>query len=55
MEIVRALATPRAKVLMTSTKTRLAESLMRSGYTRAEVAEKLGVSLTTLDRATTEE
>lgn len=45
---VRALATPRSKVLMTSAKTARAKRMLASGYTQAEVADALGVSLTTL-------
>lgn len=47
-ERVRALATPRERTLMTSTKVRRAQSMLASGYTQAEVADALGVSLTTL-------
>lgn len=52
MEIVRNLATPRIKVLMTTAKTRRAQQMLESGYTRAEVAQHLGVSISTLDAAT---
>lgn len=52
MDIVRDLATPKTQVLMTSAKTNRAKSMLASGYTRAEVAEQLGVSLSTLDEAT---
>lgn len=45
---VKQLATPRAKVLMTSAKTARAQSMLAQGYTQAEVAGALGVSLTTL-------
>jgi hypothetical protein len=48
---VRELATPRPKLLMTSAKTTQAKTLLAKGYTRGEVASKLGVSLTTLDRS----
>lgn len=51
MDKVRELATPRPKVLMTTTNTRRAQSLLSQGYTRAEVASRLGVSVSTLDRA----
>ncbi len=54
LESVRALATPRRDLLMTSAKTRRAQSMLASGYTRAEVADALGVSLTTLDTGTSE-
>lgn len=44
----KALATPRTKLKMTSTKVSRAKAMLMSGYTQAEVAENLGVSLTTL-------
>lgn len=49
---VRELAAPKSSKLMTSAKTSRAKSMLASGYTRAEVARALGVSLTTLDEAT---
>lgn len=52
MDLVRDLATPREARLMTPTKTNRARSMLASGYTRAEVAAALGVSLSTLDEAT---
>jgi predicted transcriptional regulator len=51
-EIVRQHATPREQYLMTSPRTARARQMLASGYTRAEVAEALGVSITTLDQAT---
>jgi hypothetical protein len=51
MDQVREFATPRPKLLMTSAKTQQAKALADLGYTRAEIASKLGVSLTTLDRS----
>lgn len=51
-DVVKKLATPRREILMTSVKTARANSMLASGYTRAEVAKALGVSLTTLDSAT---
>lgn len=54
MDIVRNLATPHTALLMTTAKTQRAQSMLASGYTRAEVADALGVSLTTLDTATSE-
>ncbi len=53
IDVVRELATPRTKVLMTTSNTQRAQSLLASGATRAEVAVQLGVSLTTLDRGMT--
>ena len=52
MDSVRALATPRTPLLMSGSMTSRAKSMLASGYTRAEVADALGVSLTTLDTAT---
>lgn len=49
MDVVKELATPRTKTLMTSAKSTRARSMLASGYTRAEVADAIGVSLTTLD------
>lgn len=54
LDVVRSLATPRTVQLMTAAKTQRAQSMLASGYTRAEVADALGVSLTTLDTATNE-
>ena len=45
---VKQLATPKADVLMTPAKKQRAASMLASGYTQAEVAAHLGVSLTTL-------
>lgn len=52
MDTVKALATPRTPVLMTPSLTARAKQMLNSGYTRAEVADALGVSTTTLDVAT---
>lgn len=49
MDVVRALATPRAPRLMTPAVTSRAKSMLASGFTRAQVADQLGVSITTLD------
>jgi hypothetical protein len=48
LDLVRKLSTPRTKLLMTSTKTARANAMLAAGYTQAEVADALGVSLTTL-------
>jgi predicted transcriptional regulator len=48
IEAVKKLATPKTQLLMTSTKKLRAQSMLNSGYTQAEVAKQLGVSLTTL-------
>lgn len=52
LESVRKLATPRTQKLMTPTATNRAKTMLASGFTRAEVARQLGVSLSTLDDAT---
>lgn len=51
IEIVRELATPRAKIKMTPTKLSRAKTMDSLGYTQAEIADALGVSLTTLKDA----
>lgn len=51
MEKVKEFATPRSQILMTPTKASKAAGLLSAGYTRAQVAKQLGVSLTTLDVA----
>ncbi len=48
LETVKKLATPKSSVLMTSAKLARAQTMLNSGYTQAEVADALGVSLTTL-------
>jgi ATP/maltotriose-dependent transcriptional regulator MalT len=48
LDQIKMLATPKTKVLMTSTKTQRALGMLASGYTQAEIADALGVSLTTL-------
>ena len=48
LDRVRKLATPKIDKLMTSTKTLRAKAMLASGATQAEVAQALGVSLTTL-------
>lgn len=50
LDRVKALATPRTPVLMTSTKKTRARAMINSGYTQAEIADALGVSLTTLKK-----
>lgn len=48
IEQVKALATPRTALLMSSAKTSRARAMTASGYSQAEIAAALGVSLTTL-------
>jgi hypothetical protein len=47
---VRELATPRTQLAMTSTKIARAKQMVASGYTQAEIADALGVGLTTLKK-----
>lgn len=49
-EQIKEYATPKSKLLMTDTKINKAKAMLNGGYTRAEVAAALGVSLSTLDR-----
>lgn len=51
METVKKLATPRAANLMTATKKARADAMIRSGFTQSEIAEALGVSLSTLKQS----
>jgi len=55
IETVRKLATPRVETKMSTAMTNRAKVMLDSGYTRAEVADQLGVSLSTLDRSTSGE
>jgi hypothetical protein len=48
IEHIKKLATPKQQLLMTSTKKARAEAMMRTGYTQSEIAQQLGVSLSTL-------
>lgn len=47
---VKELATPRSDLKMTDAKTNRAKVMLASGYTQAEVADALGVSVTTLKK-----
>lgn len=53
-ESIKMLALPKESIKMTPTKLRRAESMFKSGYTQAEVADALGVGLTTLKVALNE-
>lgn len=55
MDVIRKLATPRTPKLLNATRTNQAKLLLDSGYTRSQVADRLGVSLSTLDKAIGEE
>jgi predicted transcriptional regulator len=48
LDQVKKLATPKPDLLMSSAKRNRALTLLRAGYTQAEVADALGVSLSTL-------
>lgn len=48
LDRVKELATPRDKVVMSATFKQRAKQMLASGYTRAEVAAQLGVSVSTL-------
>lgn len=48
IDAIRELATPKTKHLMTPSKIGMAKLLASRGYTQAEIADHLGVSLTTL-------
>jgi len=51
LEKVKALATPRTKLTITTAKKERAQSMITSGYTLAEVADALGVSTSTLSKS----
>lgn len=48
LDKVKELATPKTKLLMTSANVSKAKTLAKAGYTQAEIADALGVSVTTL-------
>lgn len=48
LDQVKQLATPKKALLMTTSKRARAQSMLAQGYTQADVASALGVSLTTL-------
>jgi DNA-binding CsgD family transcriptional regulator len=51
LDVVKELATPRIKIKMTTAKTTRANAMLALGYTQAEIADHLGVSLSTLKEA----
>lgn len=51
LDLVKELATPRTKIKMTDSKTNRARAMIAAGYTQAEIADAIGVSLTTLKEA----
>jgi DNA-binding CsgD family transcriptional regulator len=54
LDTVKKLATPKRELKMTPTKRLRAQAMLGSGYTQAEVADALGVSLTTLKTSISE-
>lgn len=48
---VKELATPRTTLTMTSSKTARAKAMKSAGYSRSEIADALGVSVSMLDRS----
>lgn len=50
LDVVKALATPRRETLLTTNDAVRARAMLTNGATRAQVAQQLGVSLSTLDR-----
>jgi hypothetical protein len=54
LDLVKKLATPKTSVLMNSAKKNRAAAMLNAGYTQAEVADALGVSLTTLKTSLSE-
>jgi len=50
LTVVKQLATPKTNQAMTSIKQRRAEAMLASGYTQSDVADALGVSLSTLKK-----
>jgi len=53
IDVIRSFATPKVEKIVTPAKKARAQAMFNNGYTRAEVAAALGVSLTTLDTAVT--
>jgi hypothetical protein len=54
LDVVKQLAMPKTKLLMTGAKAARASIMAKQGYTQAEIAEALGVSVTTLKRSLSE-
>jgi len=51
LDKVKQLATPKTQVLLDGSKKSRAVSMLRNGYTQAEVADTLGISVSTLKRS----
>lgn len=48
LDVVKQLATPKSKIKMTPVKVRRAQAMEAAGYTQAEIADALGVAVSTL-------
>lgn len=55
IDVVKKLATPKTELKLNPSKKRLAEALLNNGYTQAEVAERLGMSVSTLKKGLSED
>jgi hypothetical protein len=55
MDQVKALATPRVNPVMTASKTSSAKAMLANGYTPAQIADQLGVAISTLNSALSRE
>ncbi len=53
LDAVKALATPRTTIMMSPARTSKARNMVAAGYTQAEIAEALGVSVSTLKNSLT--
>lgn len=53
LDAVKSLATPRTTILMSPARTSKARNMVAAGYTQAEIAEALGVSVSTLKNSLT--
>lgn len=50
LDVIKQLATPRASTTMSATQLTKARTMLKSGNTQAEVAESLGISVSTLNK-----
>ena len=51
VDVVKSYATPRTTKTMTSSKVARAKAMVARGYTQAEIADQLGISTSTLNKA----
>jgi len=51
LDDIKQLATPRTSTGLTASQTARAQRLLNAGYTQAEVADQLGISTSTLNKA----